>query len=81
VQDQSLAQGRAVSAAQRASAISETRYRNGLVSQLELLDARRNELINRRQAQRVEAAQQQATVRLIRAIGGGWESGASARGA
>jgi multidrug efflux system outer membrane protein len=72
LQQQSLAQGRAVNAAQRASAISETRYRNGLVSQLELLDARRNELINRRQAQRVEAAQQQATVRLVRAIGGGW---------
>lgn len=74
LQDQSQAQGRAVSAAQRASAISETRYRNGLVSQLELLDARRNELLNRRQAQRVEAAQQQATVLLIRAIGGGWET-------
>lgn len=76
LQDQSQAQGRAVSAAQRASAISETRYRNGLVSQLELLDARRNELLNRRQAQRVEAAQQQATVLLIRAIGGGWETAA-----
>ncbi|MDR7094685.1 multidrug efflux system outer membrane protein [Hydrogenophaga laconesensis] len=72
LQDQALAQGRAVDAAQRASTISETRYRNGLVSQLELLDARRNELINRRQAQRVEAARQQATVRLIRAMGGGW---------
>lgn len=72
--EQSQAQGRAVSAAQRASAISETRYRNGLVSQLELLDARRNELLNRRQAQRVEAAQQQATVRLVRAIGGGWDA-------
>lgn len=72
LREQSLAQGRAVNAAQRASAISETRYRNGLVSQLELLDARRNELLNRRQAQRVEAAQQQATVRLIRALGGGW---------
>ena len=71
--EQSQAQGRAVSAALRASAISETRYRNGLVSQLELLDARRNELLNRRQAQRVEAAQQQATVRLVRAIGGGWD--------
>ena len=71
--EQAQAQGRAVSAAQRASAISETRYRNGLVSQLELLDARRNELLNRRQAQRVEAAQQQATVRLVRAIGGGWD--------
>jgi multidrug efflux system outer membrane protein len=77
LQDQSLAQGRAVSAAQRASAISETRYRNGLVSQLELLDARRNELLNRRQAQRVEAAQQQATVLLIRALGGGWDTAAS----
>lgn len=73
LRDQSQAQGRAVSAAQRASAISETRYRNGLVSQLELLDARRNELLNRRQAQRVEAAQQQATVRLIRALGGAWD--------
>jgi multidrug efflux system outer membrane protein len=78
LQDQAQAQGRAVSAAQRASAISETRYRNGLVSQLELLDARRNELLNRRQVQRVEAAQQLATVRLIRAIGGGWD-GAGAR--
>ncbi len=75
LRDQSQAQGRAVNAAQRASAISETRYRNGLVSQLELLDARRNELLNRRQAQRVEAAQQQATVRLIRALGGAWEQG------
>ncbi len=74
--DQSLAQGRAVSAAQRASAISETRYRNGLVSQLELLDARRNELLNRRQAQRVESARQQATVLLIRALGGGWDTAA-----
>jgi multidrug efflux system outer membrane protein len=77
LQEQSQAQGRAVSAAQRASAISETRYRNGLVSQLELLDARRNELLNRRQAQRVTAAQQQATVQLIRALGGGWETAAS----
>lgn len=75
LRDQSLAQGRAVTAAQRASVISETRYRNGLVSQLELLDARRNELLNRRQAQRVEAARQQATVLLIRAIGGGWGQG------
>lgn len=74
LQEQSLAQGRAVNAAQRASTISETRYRNGFVSQLELLDARRNELLNRRQAQRVETSQRQATVRLIRALGGGWDA-------
>jgi multidrug efflux system outer membrane protein len=74
LQEQAQAQERAVHAAQRASAISETRYRNGLVSQLELLDARRNELLNRRQAQHVAATQRQATVRLIRALGGGWDA-------
>ncbi|CAN7378102.1 efflux transporter outer membrane subunit [Pseudorhodoferax sp. LjRoot39] len=73
---QSQAQGRAVTAATRASALSETRYRNGLVSQIELLDARRSELRNRRQALQVKSAQYQATVGLVRALGGGWERGA-----
>ena len=72
--EQSQAQGRAVDAASRASAISATRYRSGLVSQLELLDARRSELRNRRQALQVRSAQYQATVGLIRALGGGWET-------
>ena len=45
---------------------------NGLVSQLELLDAQRSELRNRRQALQVRAAQYQSTVALIRALGGGW---------
>jgi multidrug efflux system outer membrane protein len=72
--EQSQAQGRAVDGARRASAISETRYRNGLVSQLELLDARRSELRNRRQALQVRAQQYQATVGLIRALGGSWSS-------
>jgi len=71
--EQSQAQQRAVESARRAGAISETRYRNGLVSQLELLDARRSELRNRRQALQVRSAQYQATVGLIRALGGGWE--------
>lgn len=76
--EQARAQGRAVDAARRASAISETRYRNGLVSQLELLDARRSELRNRREALQVRSAQYQATVGLIRAIGGGWEGAPAA---
>jgi multidrug efflux system outer membrane protein len=49
-------------AARRATTLSDTRYRNGLVSQLELLDARRSELRNRRQALQVRSAQYQATV-------------------
>ncbi|MGN6525513.1 MAG: efflux transporter outer membrane subunit [Burkholderiaceae bacterium] len=69
---QAGAQQAAVDAATRATALSDARYRNGLVSQLELLDAQRTELANRRAAVQVRAAQYDATVGLIRALGGGW---------
>jgi outer membrane protein, multidrug efflux system len=72
--DQAHAQAQAVDAATRATVLSTSRYRNGYVSQLELLDARRSELSNRREALQVRAAQYQATVGLIRALGGGWGS-------
>jgi multidrug efflux system outer membrane protein len=72
--EQDEAQGRAVAASVRATTLSESRYRNGLVSQLELLDARRSELRNRRQALQVRAAQYRSTVGLIRALGGGWQT-------
>lgn len=71
--DQALAQSRAVDSATRATVLSASRYRNGLVSQLELLDAQRSELSNRRQALQVKAAQYQATVGLVRALGGAWD--------
>ena len=74
--DQAGAQKVAVDASARATVLSDTRYRNGLVSQLELLDARRSELANRRVAVQVRAAQYQATVGLIRALGGSWDAGA-----
>lgn len=70
--DQARSQAQAVDASTRATLLSNSRYRNGLVSQLELLDARRSELTNRRQALQLRAAQYQATVGLIRALGGGW---------
>lgn len=70
---QSTVQSRAVTSARRATTLSESRYRNGLVSQLDLLDARRSELRNRRQALQVRSAQYQATVALVRALGGGWD--------
>ena len=72
--EQAQAQARAVDAAARTTALSGVRYRNGLVSQLELLDAQRSELRNRRQAVEVRSAQYQATVGLVRALGGGWEN-------
>lgn len=71
--EQSEAQSRAVASAARATVLSNSRYRNGLVSQLDLLDAQRSELFNRRQALQVRSAQYQATVALVRALGGGWD--------
>jgi multidrug efflux system outer membrane protein len=70
--EQSEAHSRSVAYSSRATVLSGARYRNGFVSQLELLDAQRNELRNRRQALQVKAAQYAATVGLIRALGGGW---------
>ena len=70
--EQSEAQARSVASATRATVLSDSRYRNGFVSQLELLDAQRSELRNRRQALQVKTAQYLATVGLIRALGGGW---------
>jgi outer membrane protein, multidrug efflux system len=72
--DQAEAQGRAVQAARRATTLSDTRYRNGFVSQLELLDARRTELRNRRAELQVRSGQFQGTVVLIRALGGAWDA-------
>ena len=74
--DQAGAQAQAVDSAARATVLSTSRYRNGYVSQLELLDARRSELANRREALQVRSAQYQATVGLIRALGGGWDAAA-----
>ncbi|HEY1393770.1 MAG TPA: efflux transporter outer membrane subunit, partial [Methylibium sp.] len=77
---QAEVQSSAVASAGRATTLSESRYRNGLVSQLDLLDAQRSELRNRRQAVQVRGAQYQATVGLIRALGGGWGEPVSATG-
>ncbi|MDD0838579.1 efflux transporter outer membrane subunit [Curvibacter sp. HBC61] len=70
---QSEAQARAVASAQRATALSASRYRHGLVSQIEWLDARRAELRNRRAELQARTGQAVATVALVRALGGGWD--------
>ena len=70
--DQTEIQNRAVASATRATMLSGSRYRSGLASQLDFLDARRTELRNQRQASQVRSAQYQATVGLVRALGGSW---------
>lgn len=74
--EQSEVLDQAVQSAERASHLSDVRWRNGYVSQLELLDARRNALRQRRNALQVRSAQYTSTVMLIRAIGGSWETAA-----
>ena len=74
LRQQQIAEDQAVDAATRALQQSQSRYRNGSSSQLEVLDAQRSQLAIRRNALRVRAAQYQSTVGLIRAIGGGWQS-------
>ncbi len=70
--EQSQAQTRAVTSASRTTSLSDARYRAGFVSQLELLDAQRSELRNRREELQVRSARYQSTVALVRALGGGW---------
>lgn len=73
LQQQQTAEDEAMAASTRALAQSQSRYKNGSSSQLEVLDAQRSHLAIRRQALRVRAAQYQSTVGLIRALGGGWQ--------
>jgi outer membrane protein, multidrug efflux system len=64
---------RASDAALRTTALVASNYKDGLASQIELLDAERVELRDRRQLSIVHAARFQATVGLIKALGGGWD--------
>ncbi len=58
--------------AQRAATLAQSRYERGLTSQLEVLDAQAAARRLRHGQLRVQAARQQATVALIRSLGGGW---------
>jgi multidrug efflux system outer membrane protein len=62
----------AQAAARRAVALARIRVRDGLASRLDLLDAERTELRQLRRGIQLLAARQQATVALVRALGGGW---------
>lgn len=63
----------AASAARRASRLSRTRYDGGLVSFLDVVDAERTALNESRELVQARAARTLETVRLIQALGGGWE--------
>jgi multidrug efflux system outer membrane protein len=71
--DQAEVADRTAASADRVLALSASRRANGLASQLEVLDATRSALRDRRTVARVRAARFLATINLIQAMGGGWD--------
>jgi len=69
--------GDAVKSAAEATKIATTKYEKGQVSYLDVVEAQREQLDVELQAALVLGQRLAGTVRLIKAIGGGWHSGAS----
>jgi len=70
--DQAAAQQRAVANARRAAELATDRYRSGIVSYLEVVDASRDALQTERANAQLAGQRLITTVHLIRALGGGW---------
>jgi multidrug efflux pump len=70
--DQAAAQQRAVANASRAAELATDRYRAGIVSYLEVVDASREALQAERANAQLAGQRLIAAVQLIKALGGGW---------
>jgi len=73
LQQQSDITSMALQNAQRREAIAASRFRNGLISRLEWLISKKQELQASRKALQISAAQHQTSVSLQRALGGSWD--------
>ena len=71
---QAQANADAIASARRATAIAQARYSAGAANYLEVIDAQRSQLAIERLTVQIEGARRTATVALIRALGGGWET-------
>jgi multidrug efflux system outer membrane protein len=69
---QAAAQDRAVASARRAAELATDRYRAGLVSYLEVVDANRATLQTERASAQLAGQRLIAAIQLIKALGGGW---------
>lgn len=70
---QSVAQDKAVASARRASDLAAERYRAGIVSFLDVVDANRGTLAAQRNQAQLTGQRLVASVQLIKALGGGWD--------
>jgi multidrug efflux system outer membrane protein len=64
-------------AARRASRLARDRYDAGASSYLEVVDAERTTLAVKRESARVQGQRRIATVQLVKALGGGWDTPAT----
>lgn len=71
---QSEAQQRAVAHSRRAADLATERYRSGIVSYLEVVDASREALAAERANAQLAGQRLNLAVQLIKALGGGWEA-------
>lgn len=71
--NQAVALQQAVASARDAAELSGKRYRAGLVSYLEVVVSERTALLTEQFATQVQGQRLQASVSLIKALGGGWE--------
>ncbi len=72
--DQASAQERAVKNAQRAADLALDRYRSGIVSYIEVVDANRDTLSAESADAQLRGQRLIASVQLIKALGGGWDN-------
>jgi len=70
---QAEAQARAVASARRAAELANERYKGGIVSYLEVVDANRATLQVERAAAQLTGQRLLASVLLIKSLGGGWD--------
>jgi multidrug efflux system outer membrane protein len=70
---QNTSQAEAVTEANRAATLAGERYRNGLINYLDVLDSQRTQLQAQIQITQIHALRLVATVRLVKALGGGFE--------
>jgi NodT family efflux transporter outer membrane factor (OMF) lipoprotein len=74
LEQESGAQAEAVASAQRSLAISTRQYKGGVATYLQVLTAQTAQLISARSQADITARQYVASVQLIRALGGGWNT-------
>jgi NodT family efflux transporter outer membrane factor (OMF) lipoprotein len=74
LEDEAAVQARAVQAADRSLTLANNRYRGGVSSYLEVITAQNAALTNQRAAATLLTRRVNATVLLVKALGGGWSA-------